>query len=320
MTVRARCGLAAALLVGASGALHSQTTDTRADSMLRDGAIGRAESLYYAAARARPRDPEARLQLGRYLISRGALRVGATLVEEAVRFGLDPHVGAATLAPVYLQVGEYHQLATLPASSLTSAELARARWLVEHPPRVVAPDSVIAVAYRPATAPGAIGTVSIRVNGRAIDAVISPRVRGLVVSDTNALATQVRRFSPGVFSTPRGLPAVADSMTIGRLSLANAPITVASEIDAPALLGLDAFYSYAPTFDPRSRRVLLHPTGISSVLPASAAVLQTLAVENDLLVARGGGWASVTSTLLAPTLRDHRWTVDFKRGRIVVEP
>jgi hypothetical protein len=320
MTVRARCGLTAVLLLGARGALHSQTTDTRADSMLRDGAIGRAESLYYAAARVRPRDPEARWQLGRYLISRGALRVGATLVEEAVRFGLDPRVGAATLAPVYLQVGEYHQLATLPGSSLTPAELARARWLVEHPPRVVAPDSLIAVAYRPAAAPGAIGTVTVRVNGRSVDAVISPRVHGLVVSDTNALATQLRRFSPGVFSTPRGVPAVADSITIGRLALANVPVTVASGIGAPALLGFDVFYSYAPTFDVRSRRVLLHPTGISSVLPSSATVLQTLAVENDLLVARGSGWASVTSTLLAPTFREHRWTVDFKRGRIIVEP
>src|SRR5512143_1475621 len=111
MTFRAHCGLTAVLLLGARGALLCQTTDTRADSLLRDGAIGRAESLYYAAARARPRDPAARWQLGRYLISRGALRVGATLVEEAVRFGLDPRVGAATLAPVYLQVGEYHQLA-----------------------------------------------------------------------------------------------------------------------------------------------------------------------------------------------------------------
>jgi len=320
MTFRAHCGLTAVLLFGARSALPGQTNDTRADSLLRDGAIGRAESLYYAAARARPRDPGARWQLGRYLISRGALRVGATLVEEAVRFGLDPHVGAATLAPVYLQVGEYHELAALPGSPLTSAELARVRWLVEHPPRVVAPDSLIAVAYRPAAAPGVIGTISIRVNGRAVDAVISPRVHGLVVSDTNAIATQLRRFSPGVFSTPRGLPAVADSMTIGRLSLASAPVTVASGIDAPALLGLDVFYSYAPTFDSRSRRVLLHPTGISSVLPSAATVLQTLAVENDLLVARGGGWASVTSTLLVPTLRDHRWTVDFKRGRIVVEP
>jgi Flp pilus assembly protein TadD len=65
-----------------SGAQASRT----ADSLLNAGAVARAESLYYAAIRARPRDPMARWALGRYLAERGALRVAATLLEEADQF------------------------------------------------------------------------------------------------------------------------------------------------------------------------------------------------------------------------------------------
>ena len=319
MSGRARAAIGATLLLAVHRALPAQQTEARADSLLRDGEIARAESLYYAAARARPRDPDARFALGRYLISRGALRVGATLIEEAVRFGLDSAVGAATLAPVYLQIGEYHALAALPASSMGAAELARARWLVQHPPRIVAPDSIIATSYRPAAGSGAIGTIPIRVNGRSLDATVSARVHGLVISDTTALASQLHRFGGGGVSS-RGVPAVADSLAVGRLAISNAAVTIASGIDAPAMIGLDAFTQYAPTFDPPARRVLLHPTGVPAAAPAGATVLQTLEMDNELLVARGGGWASLTSPVLASLFRDRRWTVDIKRGRILIEP
>lgn len=319
MNVGATTSIAAALVLAAGAALHAQGGDTRADSLLRDGAIERAESMYYAAARARPRDPQARWELGRYLISRGALRVGATLIEEAMRFGLDSAVGASALAPVYLRIGEYRALAALPAPSLATDERARARWLVDHPSRVIAPDSIIAVAYRPAPGADAIGTIPIRVNGRAVDAAITARVHGLVVSDSSAAGALLRRFSPSGASS-RGVPTVADSLGIGRLSISNAPVTIASGIAAPAMIGLDAFTQYAPTFDPRSGRVLLHATGVPSAIAPGVTVLQTLGVESDLLVARGGGWASLASPVLGSLLRDHRWTVDSKRGRILVEP
>ena len=319
MSARVGAAVTAGLLLAAGGALYAQQPDARADSLLREGAIGRAESLYYAAVRVRPRDPEARWALGQYLISRGAVRVGTTLVEEAVRFGLDPAVGAATLAPAYLQIGEYHALAALPAPTLSGAELARARWLVEHPSRIVAPDSIIAVDYRPLAGDGAIGTIPIRVNGRTVDATITARVHGLVVSDTTALATRLRRFSSSAV-TARGAPVVVDSLDIGRLSISNAPATIAAGIDASALLGIDTFMQYAPTFESRVHRVLLHPTGIPAAVPTGVTVLQTLRIENDLLVARGGGWASLASPVLAGLFRDRRWTVDAKRGRILIEP
>lgn len=318
MSFRATASIAATLVLAAGGALYAQRGGSRADSLLRDGAVERAESMYYAAVRAQPRNPEARWELGRYLISRGALRVGATLIEEAMRFGLDSAVGAAALAPVYLQIGQTQALAALPAAALGVSERARARWLVDHPSRAIAPDTLIAVAYQPSTG-GAIGTVALRLNGRTIDATIDAHARGLVVSDAAASSVQLRRFSSGSAST-RGMPAVVDSLGIGRLSIANVPVTIASDISAPVMIGLDAFGPYAPTFDPRARRVLLHPTGVSSAAAPDATVLQTLSVEGDLLVARGGGWASLTSPMLGSLLRDHRWTVDARRGRIIVEP
>jgi hypothetical protein len=318
VSVRATAlGVVAVLLV-APAALRAQRGATPADSLLREGAIARAESLYYAAARAHPRDPEARFALGRYLISRGALRVGATLVEEAVRFGLDSSVGAATLGPVYLQIGEYRALAALPAPSLGAGELARARWLMDHPSRTVAPDSIIVASYRPASAGDTIGTITIRVNGRAVDAPITARVHGLVLADTSAIAPLLRRFSASG-TAKRVTPAAADSIGIGRLSISNVPVAIATGVGASAMLGLDALTQYAPTFDPGARRIELHPTGAPSTVPSGAMVLQTLRVDSDLLVARGGGWASVASPLLGTLLRERRWTADMKRGRILVE-
>ena len=78
---------------------HSDRTQNdaivaRADTLLIAGRIFAAESLYYVAVRRGPRDPAARLALGRYLAQRGALKVGAVLMEEARYFGGDPDCGS----------------------------------------------------------------------------------------------------------------------------------------------------------------------------------------------------------------------------------
>ena len=79
------------VLALAAGALpaRAQRYVTRADSLLRQGRVFAAEELYYTAVRKAPRDPVARLALGRYLAARGALRPGAVLMEEARFFGGD---------------------------------------------------------------------------------------------------------------------------------------------------------------------------------------------------------------------------------------
>ena len=83
----------------------------QADSLLASGRVSTAESVYYATSSARPRDAVARAALGRYLASRGALRIGAVLLEEARLFGGDSTTIARTLAPIYGSLGDYRALA-----------------------------------------------------------------------------------------------------------------------------------------------------------------------------------------------------------------
>ena len=111
------CGAAAAPAGAREAALIA-----RADTLLIAGRVFAAESLYYDAVRWNSHDPAARLALGRYLASRGALKVGAVLMEEARYFGGDPRVIAQALAPVYEQLGDYGALASLPGTPLHARE------------------------------------------------------------------------------------------------------------------------------------------------------------------------------------------------------
>ena len=56
--------------------------------------------MLYADVRSRPRDPEARARLGRYLAMKGALRPGLVLVDEAVEFGLSTETARAIAVPI----------------------------------------------------------------------------------------------------------------------------------------------------------------------------------------------------------------------------
>src|SRR5262249_39797248 len=88
----------------------AQSVIATADSLLQRGILDRAESLYYDAARLRPRDPAVRSGLARYLAGRGKSRVAVTLFEEAMRFGGDSTSIGADLAPLYLGLWEYRSL------------------------------------------------------------------------------------------------------------------------------------------------------------------------------------------------------------------
>ena len=85
----------------AQGALPSN----RADALLDAGRWADAEDVLYAEVRARPRDPEARARLGRYLAMKGGLRTGLVLVDEAVEFGLATETARAVSAPIRTLIG-----------------------------------------------------------------------------------------------------------------------------------------------------------------------------------------------------------------------
>ena len=295
-----------------------------ADSLLAVGNVSRAESLYYAAVRQRPRDPGARWALGRYLAQRGALRVAATLLEEADQFGGDQvaPVVNADLAPMYMALGQYHQLLGLTHSPLTPAERERARWLEQHPTRLIAPDTIVGIGYTPSSDGKTMGHVPIRIQGRTVEATIDAHTRGLTLCDTASVVARVRRFADAkqIAASSTAAPAAADSIGIGRLTYTNFPLSVAA-CDGQAVLGIDVLSRLSPTFDPRARTIMLHVNGLdrSAGLPAGNELV-TRMTNNDLLIARAGGWLASGDSTMTRMLGSRRWTLDGRRGTLRVEP
>src|SRR5207245_2107475 len=128
----------------------------------------------------------------------------------ALRFGGEPSLISPELAPLYLALGDYHALATLPSWPLSPGEKERARWLEAHPTRLIAPDSVIVASYRASVAGAPLGHLPIRVNGRTLDAVIDAGTRGVVISDSVATAARPRRFVAKAGQAVPGAAAVVD--------------------------------------------------------------------------------------------------------------
>ncbi|HWJ22854.1 MAG TPA: hypothetical protein VNS52_10930 [Gemmatimonadaceae bacterium] len=301
----------------------------RGDSLLRRGRIFAAESAYYDAARHAPRDPSARLALGRYLAARGALRIGAVLMEEARFFGGDTKAIGTELAPVYARLGDYRSLAALPGTPLTATERARAEWLRDHAPEARGSDSAT-VAYAPdAGGAGALGRVTLGLGGEAVEATIDPSVRGLVL-DT---AWTHRPDDAKTFGTRQagGAPATigaALAVKLGEITLTNVPARFAPQGGrASARIGLDVLAALAPTFDERARRITLRRAGrVAPALPGEH--LPTLTFASGVWLGSSASAApaasSPTSVSLASTrarsqLRDTRWTMDTRRGEIVLE-
>jgi hypothetical protein len=118
-------GLAAALPAAAAAQwARSPLPRSRADVLLDAGLWPQAEEAYYAQSRLRPRAPEPRAALGRYLAMKGAVMPGVVLIEEALRFGLDSAVARRLLRP-WREVLEWRRIATIRADST----------LVVRPPR-----------------------------------------------------------------------------------------------------------------------------------------------------------------------------------------
>ncbi|MEO6877536.1 MAG: hypothetical protein ABI205_03580 [Gemmatimonadaceae bacterium] len=310
-----------ALAVAVSAMLAATAANAQsvrvADSLLQTGALFRAESIYYAAVRARPRDPIARWALGRYLVSRGAPRVGATLFEESLQFGGEPAIVGRDLAAAYLSIGDYAHLAAL--ASATPDERQRAKFLAAHSSRVVAPESSLVAVFHPSDDSATIGRVTIRVNGHTLDAAVSVLVQGILIADTSIVARSLHLFGVSRSQVGRSpVLAAADSLAIGRLTMLGVPVVIDRlERRAGATIGLDVLARFAPTFDPAAQRITLHAGGTAPRIDGQR--FETLMTPSDVRVARGGGWSSLGSAPILQLLATHRWTLDARRGQLVVE-
>lgn len=302
-----------ALLAGSAASLFGQRT--KGDSLLAAGNLSAAESAYYAAARVKPRDPQARRQLGRFLAERGALRVGAVLLEEARQFGADAATIARDLVPLYRALGDYRALSTLPSTPLSAGERAQAVWLVDHPPALEGTDSATVV-YRPPADGATLGRMVLAIDNRSVEAAIDATRRGIVIDPRASLASRVRRFPARADGS---IPAVADSVRFGALKLVNVPVRLDSlPARVDAIIGIDVIQRYAPSFDPRSGRVTLRPTGtVDATMPGVR--IPTLTSASEVRVIQAGKLTPISAPSFASLLRTKRWTLDGKRGAIIIE-
>ena len=288
----------------------------RADTLLRRGRVFAAETLYYYAARRSPRDPVARLALGRYLAARGRLKVGAVLMEEARFFGGDARTVASYLAPVYNRLGDWKALATLPGTPLAYSERARAEWLRDHPPTVEGPDSAT-IRYVPADS-GAIGGVMLEVRGERVEAVIDPRIQGLLLDTAWVRSKATKVFASTFEGDVRNHAAVVLEVQLGDLTLRNVPAKFGSSgTRTQARIGLDVLAQLAPTFDATGRTILLRREGRLAPPPGGEHVPTLTYPNGTFLVFRDGLWP-VVGTGLHPRLRGTRWTLDARRGEIII--
>jgi hypothetical protein len=310
----AALALAAAIAGLLPRAAQAQELLARADSLMNAGRVFAAESIFYYMVRRDPRDPAARLALGRYLAARGALKVGAVLMEEARYFGGDPAVVATALAPVYEQLGDYASLAALPASPLDYAERRRAEWLRDHPPGVAGPDS--AVAPYEVNDTHLLGEVTLGIGADSVRAVIEGRVHGLVLDTSWIRRDGFVRFAARGERNPQKVAAVAREVRVGEMTLTNVPVRF-EPLRASAILGLDVLGDLAPTFNPAVGRMLLRRNGqVPEAAPGFR--IPTLATDAGVFVVKTETIFPVGHPDIQQYLRHHEWTLNPERGEIIV--
>jgi hypothetical protein len=314
--IDARCltlALAALLSASFTTQVAAQGPVQRADELLRDGRIMSAESLYYAAVSLTPREPKARHALGRYLVSRGRLRIGATLIEEARFFGGDVRVAAEALAPLYAAMHDYRALAALPSTPLNSAERQRVIWLRDNPPALAGADSAVVRLH--AGGGRSLARIPVVIAGEKVLAAIDPTVRGVVVDTGWISRTGMRRFPVAPGGDVRKTPMVALELQIGSLLLRNVPASIGA---SPGVtIGLDVLGQLTPTFDASAEMLVVRR---ARRVPRGRGEQLSTVVQSD-------GWMLATGDRLLPLhgsearaiLDGRRWTLHARRGIVTVE-
>ncbi|MEP7066191.1 MAG: hypothetical protein ABI889_09185 [Gemmatimonadota bacterium] len=312
----ALAALLTAMPLAAQAAVDNTAIVARADTLLIAGRVFAAESLYYIAVRRGPRDPIARFALGRYLAQRGALKVGAVLMEEARYFGGDPARIAVELAPVYSRLGEYNHLAALPASAVPYGTRMRAEYLRDNRPGITGPDSG-SVSYI-VNDSQLLGRVQLLIGADTVMATIDARASGLVLDTSWARRKELRRFAARNTNV-RDVDAVTPSVALGAYTFTNVPTHFALQKSATrATIGLDLIGQLAPSFDPRAGKVMLRASGR---LPTTFPGLRIATITNDrgVYVVKGETIFPLGHPDVQRYFRNSRWTLDAKRGEVLVD-
>ena len=276
------------------------------------------ESALYDAVRIAPHDPAARVALGRYLVARGATRVGMTLLEEAIKFGGDAD-GDRTRSGARVSRGRRVSLARCARSRRRRRSVnARSGSCARESNRRVGFDPVDSVPAadrqrdrRPRRASRR------RPTGRRGDQRSSFRNHHFRHVVGRASAPSFRRPT----ATRDAILAAADSIGLGRMSLLEraghdrARRRSARRADRTRR---DRTVRSDVRSDDRRRSRCASATPIVALPNGTRFV--TWSTQSDLQLLQAGGWISVTRPSIARVLREHRWTFDAKRGALIVEP
>ncbi|MCX5760185.1 MAG: hypothetical protein NTW72_01550 [Gemmatimonadetes bacterium] len=286
-----------------------------ADVARATGDVDETERALYAAVRRAPREPSARGALGAWLASRGQLRTGAVLLEEARLFGGDASAIAARLVHVYSWLRDWSSLAALTASPLSVGEKSRAAALADRGSEVIGADSVV-VPFAPLEV-GALGRLPMAIGSDTLWAEVDPQVEGLVLPGLARGAGIVEI----VGEDRRGMVLIVKEISLGVLTMRNVPARIDPSLGVGrARMGFDLFAMLAPTVDARAGTVTLRRSGRVDERIGVAEIAFVLGFPGVQLAARRGApMAPIASPAGRSALRGRPWTVDIRRGVIWVQ-
>lgn len=272
--------------------------------------IDAIERRLYETSRRAPRDAASRAALGEWLASRGQLKSGAVLLEEARLFGGSAVAIAIRLQHIYTWLRDWESLAALPASQLSPGEKARAAALVNRPTSVVGADSTV-VPFAPVEI-GALGRLPLVLGTDTVWAELDPQEEGIVLPGLARGAGLVDI----VGDDRRGVLGILQECTVGTLSLMNVPVRIDASLgEGRARIGFDIFAMLAPTVDGRAGTATLRRTGRVADRPGATGVPFVLGFPGVRLAVRAG---EVPVPMASPAgraaLRGRPWTVDLRRG------
>ncbi|MFI5232709.1 MAG: tetratricopeptide repeat protein [Gemmatimonadales bacterium] len=313
MSARFAAAVAAGFALLCTASLAAQdvrpTVPAESDVAISEGRLADAESMLFSASSAAPHDPAARGALGIFLASRGRLKVGAVLLEEARQFGGDAAAVDARLARIYGWLGDWAGVAALKHYATGPAH-ERALWLMTHPTAHSGPDTV-AVALEPNEIAG-LGRVVLTIGTASITADIDPTVDGLVLPSDPDVTAESKQF--GMHDSAS--VAVVYAVGIDALRLVNVPARLSPT--ARPTIGLDVLAAFMPTFDAAQHLLTLRQQPV----PQEGQLLPfVLGFPGVSLVARAGQpLVRMESAAGRAALRGSRWSFDLQRGAIVMLP
>jgi hypothetical protein len=306
-------GLLFAAGAGTPAGAQSERIVARADSLLAAGEVARAETLYYAAARRNTKDFASRTALGKYLVSRGAFRIGSTLLEEALAFGADTATIVHARIPALQAADDWVSLAQLPRTPLSPAEKSRAMWLATSSPKISGADSVT-VRFVTSSVAG-LGRIDLVIGMDTLAADIDPNSDELVIGDYSRYASIVQIFSGG----PDNRVAAVSRASIGDLVFEHVPARIDRGLGPKrARIGLTLLARLAPTVDAAAGVLTLRRNGRVSETLGRRRV-PVMFQFPGVSIARPGRLVPIESPAGRAVLAQARWTLDLKRGELVLE-